>query len=156
MAIVPSGSVEPAPLKVTAVPVGTGLGVAVKEAVGGRLVTVSARVVVAVPPLLSVTRRPTVTLPAVAKVLLVVAVAPCRLVAAVAVEVPFVFGDRAVGVGGAAGVEADRVAAHDRVGRSREGGSGRRFWTVRTRVVVAVAPSLSVTRRPIVGVLALA
>ena len=49
---------------------------AVKEAVGARLVTVTTRVVVAVAPLLSVTRRPTVRSPAVAKDRVVVEVVP--------------------------------------------------------------------------------
>ena len=62
----PSGSLEAPALKVTAWFGPTGLGLSVNDAVGGRLLTTRVRVVVAVTPSLSVTRRPIVKVPAVA------------------------------------------------------------------------------------------
>ena len=77
---------------------------------------------VAVAPLLSVTRRPTVKVPFAAKALVVLAVVPgAGLIAAVAVEVPLVFGDRAVGVFRAGAVEGHRLAGVGRVRGDREG-----------------------------------
>ena len=63
MAIVPSGSFEAEASKLAVALGETGLGVAVNEALGGRFWTVSVRVAVAVAPLLSVTRSPTVRVP---------------------------------------------------------------------------------------------
>ncbi len=63
LAIVPSGSPEPAASKSTLAPLWAGLGESVKEALGAWFSTVSTRVVVAVAPSLSVTRSPTVRSP---------------------------------------------------------------------------------------------
>ncbi len=72
----PSGSEEPEASKLTAVPVGTGLGVAVKEAVGARFSTVTLTVVVAAIPSSSVTRRPTGMFPEAAYVFVALGVVP--------------------------------------------------------------------------------